>query len=211
MRTERLPATIRVLVVASFLVALGYGIVAPALPVFASSFDVGVAAASAVVSAFAVFRLAFAPVSGRLVGRIGERRVFCGGLLVVAVSSGACAFAASYGQLLVFRALGGIGSTMFTVAAASLLVRLSPAHLRGRVTGTWATAFLLGSVAGPVQPVSHAPTACVPTRSKATEPSWDTPPAVRGQPFPHGSIRMMGRRRSSPDFREISAEPGGRG
>jgi len=91
------------------MIAIGYGVVAPALPVFARSFDVSVAAASTVVSAFAVARVLFAPVSGRMVGRWGELPVFCGGLSVVAVSSAACAFAADYGQLLAFRAAGGLG------------------------------------------------------------------------------------------------------
>src|SRR4029450_5131640 len=91
----------------------GYGVVAPALPTFARSFDVGVTAASAVISAFALFRLVFAPVSGRLVSRVGELRTYLLGLGIVAVSTGACAFAAEYWQLLVFRSLGGIGSTMF--------------------------------------------------------------------------------------------------
>ena len=95
-RAERPAAAggVRVLVFAAFMIAIGYGVVAPALPVFARSFDVSVAAASAVVSAFAVARVLFAPVSGRLVGRVGELPVFCGGLSVVAASSAACAFAA---------------------------------------------------------------------------------------------------------------------
>ena len=146
----RLPREVRVLVFAAFMIAIGYGVVAPALPVFARSFDVSVAAASAVVSAFAVARVLFAPVSGRLVGRTGELPVFCGGLLVVAASSAACALATDYAQLLAFRAAGGLGSTMFTVSAASLLVRISPPTMRGRASGAWATGFLLGSIAGPV-------------------------------------------------------------
>lgn len=132
------------------MVALGYGIAAPALPVFARSFDVGVAAASAVVSAFAVVRIAFAPASGRLVGRLGEVRVFCAGLVVVGMSSAACAFAATYPQLLAFRAAGGVGSTMFTVSAAALVIRIAPRRIRGRASGAWASGFLLGTIAGPV-------------------------------------------------------------
>jgi MFS family permease len=119
------------------------------LPLFARSFDVGVTAASTVVSVFAVVRIAFAPVSGRMVGRLGELWVFCAGLLVVALSSAACAVATTYVQLLAFRAVGGVGSTMFTVAAASLVLRLAPPSLRGRATGAWATGFLLGTIAGP--------------------------------------------------------------
>jgi MFS family permease len=149
-RPPRLPGEIWVLVVTAFLVAIGYGLVSPALPSFARTFGVGISAASAVVSAFAVFRLGFAPVSGRLVNAFGERRVFIVGLLVVAGSTGACALAHSYWQLLTFRAVGGIGSTMFTVSALSLLVKLSPPAQRGRASGLWGTGFLLGSITGPL-------------------------------------------------------------
>jgi MFS family permease len=145
-----LPREIWILVVGGFIVAVGAGIVAPALPTFATSFDVGVTAASFVISAFALMRLAFAPVSGRLVSTFGERSVYVWGISIVGVSTAACAFAGSYWQLLVFRALGGTGSTMFTVSAVALLVRLAPPHLRGRASGLWATSFLLGNVSGPI-------------------------------------------------------------
>ncbi|MCK2237393.1 MULTISPECIES: MFS transporter [unclassified Crossiella] len=147
---QRLPAEVWVLVVASFVIAIGFGILAPALPSYAASFDVGVTAASIVISAFAFMRLAFAPVSGKLVTRFGERPIYLIGILIVALSTGACAFADSYWQLLLFRALGGTGSTMFTVSAVALLVRLSPPHLRGRASGLWGTGFLLGNVIGPI-------------------------------------------------------------
>ena len=146
----RLPMEIWVLVASAFVIAVGYGLVAPALPTFARSFDVGVTAASFVVSSFAIFRLLFAPASGRLVSKLGELRVYLVGLLIVSISTGACAFAQEYWQLLLYRALGGIGSTMFTVAAVSLLVRLAPAEMRGRASGMWATGFLLGNIAGPL-------------------------------------------------------------
>lgn len=146
----RLPHEIKVLLAAAFVIALGYGLVAPALPQFAASFNVGVAAASVIVSAFALTRLLFAPASGSLVVRLGERRVYITGLLVVALSTGACAFAESYWQLLVFRGLGGIGSTMFTVSATALLVRLAPPDGRGRVSSAYAGTFLMGGILGPV-------------------------------------------------------------
>ncbi|MBB5153320.1 MFS transporter [Saccharopolyspora phatthalungensis] len=145
-----LPREIWVLVIGSFIVAVGMGIVSPALPTFAASFDVGVTAASFVISAFALMRLVFAPVSGRLVSFFGERSIYVWGISIVGVSTAACAFAGSYWQLLIFRALGGTGSTMFTVSALALLVRLAPPHLRGRASGLWATSFLLGSVSGPI-------------------------------------------------------------
>jgi MFS family permease len=146
----RLPSEVWVLVAANFVIAAGFGLVAPALPTFARSFNVSVTAASVVVSAFAVARLVFAPMSGRLVSALGERRVYLTGITIVAISTGMCAFAGNYWQLLIFRSAGGIGSTMFTVSAIALLIRLTPAPLRGRASGLWGTGFLTGSVAGPL-------------------------------------------------------------
>lgn len=138
------------LVAANFVIAVGFGLVAPALPTFARSFDVSMTAASVVVSAFAVARLVFAPASGRLVTALGEQKVYLTGISIVALSTGACAFANSYWQLVLFRSLGGFGSTMFTVSAIALLIRLTPAPLRGRASGLWGTGFLMGSVTGPL-------------------------------------------------------------
>ncbi|MBB1029422.1 MFS transporter [Dietzia sp. SLG310A2-38A2] len=146
----KLPADIWVLIAAAFAVAVGYGLVAPVLPQYAMSFDVSVAAASVVVSVFAFFRLVFAPAGGVLVDRLGERWVYMGGLLIVAISTLATGFAQSYWQLLVFRGLGGLGSTMFTISAMALLTRLSPPGARGRIMGFYATAFLIGNIGGPV-------------------------------------------------------------
>jgi len=145
-----LPRDIKVLIAAAFVIALGYGLVAPVLPQFAASFDVGVAAASVIVSVFAFARLVFAPVGGALVGRWGERRVYLTGLLIVAASTGACAMAQDYWQLLIFRGLGGLGSTMFTVSAMALILRLAPPNGRGRVSSLYAGTFLMGGILGPV-------------------------------------------------------------
>ncbi|HSL35933.1 MAG TPA: MFS transporter [Arthrobacter sp.] len=136
--------------VAAFLIALGFGLVAPVLPQFATTFDVGATAAAVIVSIFAFMRLVFAPAGGALIVRLGERPVYVAGLLIVAASTAACAFAQDYWQLLIFRGLGGAGSVMFTVASMALVVRLAPPESRGRVSGAYASAFLIGNVCGPV-------------------------------------------------------------
>lgn len=147
---EPLPADIWVLIVSALIVALGYGLIAPVLPQFAESFDVGVTAATIVVSSFAAFRLLFAPAGGRLADAFGERRIYVAGLLIVAGSTAAVAIAQSYWQLLAFRAVGGIGSTMFTVSAMALIIRLAPRGGRARATGYYGSAFLFGNILGPV-------------------------------------------------------------
>ncbi len=138
------------LVGAAFIIALGFGLISPILPQYARSFEVSIFAASAAVSAFAFFRLLFAPVSGRLVDSVGYRRTYVTGLTIVAVSAILVGLSQSYWQLIAFRALGGIGSTMFTVSAMGLIVRISPPDVRGRCSAAYGSAFLLGSVFGPV-------------------------------------------------------------
>ena len=147
---EPLPREVWLLAGANVVVALGYGVVAPVLPQYARHFGVSISAATFVITAFAVMRLCAAPPAGWLVQRLGERRVYISGLLIVAVSTGACAFAQTFGQLLAFRSVGGLGSAMFTVSALGLMIRISPPDARGRVAGLFSSGFLVGSVGGPI-------------------------------------------------------------
>lgn len=132
------------------MIALGYGVVSPVLPSFARTFGVSIGAATFVITIFSLARLCFAPASGQLVQRFGERPTYLGGLLVVALSTAACAFAHTYWELLFFRALNGIGSTMFFVSAFGLMIRISPPDARGEIAGLFTTSFLMGAIGGPV-------------------------------------------------------------
>ncbi len=152
----RLPPSLRglpretfVLALVAFCVALGFGIVAPAVPLFALEFGVGPTAAGAVVSAFALMRLVSGLAAGRLVDGVGERLALLSGLLVVAVSSLLAGLAQSFPQLLVLRGVGGIGSALFTIAATSLLLRVASAAQRGRTQSVYRGGFLLGGIVGP--------------------------------------------------------------
>lgn len=144
-----LPREVGVLTAVAFAVAVGFGVVAPAIPGYARHFGVGRTAAGAVISAFAFMRLVSALGSGRLVNRFGERLVMATGIGIVAVSSALAGLAQSYLQLLLLRGIGGVGSAMFTVSAISLLLRVASADQRGRATGMWQSGFLLGAIAGP--------------------------------------------------------------
>ncbi|WP_407686757.1 MFS transporter [Mycobacterium sp. HUMS_1102779] len=131
------------------MIALGYGVISPVMPSFARTFGVSINAVTFLVTVFSLSRLCFAPVSGLLVQRLGERRIYISGLLVVALSTGACAFSQTYSQLLFFRAVSGVGSTLFYVSALGLMIHISPADARGRVAGIFTTSFMLGAVGGP--------------------------------------------------------------
>jgi ACDE family multidrug resistance protein len=148
--STRLPREAWVLIGANAVAALGYGVVSPVLPAFARTFGVSMGAVTFAITIFSVMRLCFAPPTGLLVQRLGEQWVYLGGLLVVSVSTGVCAFIHTYWQLLLFRAIGGIGSTMFFISALGLMIRISPPDARGRVAGLFATSFLVGAAAGPL-------------------------------------------------------------
>jgi MFS family permease len=144
-----LPREVAVLSVVAFFVAAGFGVVAPAIPLFARSFGVSRFAAAAIVSAFALTRLASVIGVGRLVNRYGQRLILGTGIALVAGSSALAGGANSYVQLLALRGAGGVGSAMFSVSAVSLLLRVSGSGQRGKAMGAFSGGFLLGGVSGP--------------------------------------------------------------
>ncbi len=144
------PREVGVLVFASFFVAVGFGIISPTLPLFARSFGVNHAQVGAIVSAFAFARFATGLISGKLVDHFGERLVYSFGIGFVSLTSFAAGLAQNYEQLLVFRAVGGFGSSMFSVAAGSILMRAVDDDHRARAQSLYNGTFLVGMMAGPV-------------------------------------------------------------
>lgn len=150
MEKLKVPGEIRILIAAAFIIAIGFGIITPVLPQYAESFGVGAFGVSAVVSIFGLARLLLAPLSGKATTRFGESGVYVTGVTIVGISMFLVAFAQDYTQLLIFRGLGGFGSTLFTVSAMSFLAAKSPPSIRGRVSGAYASAFLIGNISGPL-------------------------------------------------------------
>jgi MFS family permease len=144
------PREVGVLVFASFFVAVGFGIISPTLPLFARSFGVNNAQVGAILSAFAFARFASGLVSGKLVDHFGERIVYSFGIGFVSFTSFAAGMAQNYSQLLIFRAIGGFGSSMFSVAAGSILLRAVDDDHRARAQSLYNGSFLIGMMAGPV-------------------------------------------------------------
>ena len=144
------PREVGVLVFASFFVAVGFGIIAPTIPLFAKSFGVNNAQVGSIIAAFAFARFASGLFAGKLVDKFGERLVYTTGVGFVAVSSFAAAFSQNYEQLLSFRAAGGLGSSMFSVAAGSIMLRATDDSKRARAQSLYNSSFLVGMMAGPV-------------------------------------------------------------
>jgi DHA1 family multidrug resistance protein-like MFS transporter len=146
---ERLPRDVLVLGAVAFFVMLGFGVVIPVLPVFVRQFGVGYLEVGAVVSAFALARLAMTPFTGWLIDRMGERTMLAVGIGIVALSSALVGLAESYAAVLLLRGAGGIGSALFSVSALSLLFAATTPSMRGRAMSFYHGGFLIGGMAGP--------------------------------------------------------------
>lgn len=138
-----------VALVVAVVVALGFGLVVPVLPLFAEDFGVGVFAASLVVSVFAGVRLLSNLYSGGLADRIGARRAVGYGVIIVGVSSLLTALSPGYWWLVAFRGVGGFGSALFFTALLALVVRHVGPTQRARAVGLLQGAFLFGLTVGP--------------------------------------------------------------
>ena len=121
----------------------------PAIPVFAKSFGVNNAAIGLMVSAFAITRFASGLISGTLVDKFGERAVFSSGVFMVSLFTFLAGIAQNYEQLLFFRAAGGLGSSMFSVAASSVILRSVSDDQRGQAQSVYQGSFIVGGMAGP--------------------------------------------------------------
>ena len=144
-----LPREVSVLTTISFLVAIGFGLIIPAIPIFAQTFGVTNTLIGLIISSFAIMRFVSGLFSGKLVDRFGERLVLGSGLLMVSVFTLAAGLAQTYGQLLFFRTAGGLGSSMFSVSAGALLLRVVGDDQRGRAQSLYNGGFIAGGVAGP--------------------------------------------------------------
>ena len=130
---------------------LGFGLIVPALPLYARSFGVGATEVGVLNTSFALARLAFDLVAGPLADRFGERRMATLGSLVVGVSSALAAVAPSFGLLVLFRALGGAGSSILFAALMSYLIHTVPSGRMARTMSFFFASFLLGTGLG--QPI----------------------------------------------------------
>ena len=144
-----LPKEVSVLTAISFLVAVGFGLIIPAIPIFAKTFGVSNTLIGLIVSSFAIMRFVSGLFSGKLVDRFGERVVLGFGLFMVSIFTLLAGLAQNYEQLLIFRTAGGLGSSMFSVSAGALILRVVSDNQRGRAQSLYNGGFIAGGVAGP--------------------------------------------------------------
>ena len=119
----------------TLVIMLGSGVIAPVLPLLAQEFGVSYARAGALVSAFALGRIPFDFIGGTLVDRTSPRLVASGGAALVTLSALLSTQVESFGSLLVYRLIGGIGSALFIITAMAFLVRTVAPKRMGQAMG----------------------------------------------------------------------------
>jgi DHA1 family multidrug resistance protein-like MFS transporter len=139
---------LRVIMFVVFVIMIGFGIVAPVLPLFARSFGVGYDAAGLLISSFAITRLAFDLFAGPIVDRWGERASATAALLFVALSSFLTAAAPNFTLAVIFRGAGGAGSSLLFAAVYSYLLKVVPSERMARAAGLFYGSFNIGIIAG---------------------------------------------------------------
>jgi DHA2 family methylenomycin A resistance protein-like MFS transporter len=88
---------------------------------------------------------------GALGDRLGNRRVFCFGVMVFTVSSAACAFAPNAVFLVAARLVEGLGAALIVPGSLALLQETYPAPAaRSRAFGLWGAMAGIAASAGPL-------------------------------------------------------------
>ncbi len=143
-------AILAVLVVSLLVVVLDNTVLNIALPTIQR--DLG-ATQSELVWSIDSYILVFASTLftwGILGDKYGRKKILIIGLVLFGLASFACAFAATPGMLIGFRALMGVGGAAVLPTTLAIITVVFPPHERGKAIGAWAGAVGAAVALGPV-------------------------------------------------------------
>jgi EmrB/QacA subfamily drug resistance transporter len=149
------PDSRRVLVVASglmlvmLLASLDQTIVSTALPTIVGDLG-GLEHISWVVTAYLLAITAVTPLYGKLGDLYGRKVVLQGALVLFLIGSALCGLAQGMTELIVFRAIQGLGGGGLMVSAQAAIGDVVAPDRRGRYSGLFGAVFGVSSVAGPL-------------------------------------------------------------
>ena len=119
-----------------------------AFPSIADEFRANVAWVGWVITAFSLALGITLPLVGRAVELIGQRAAFLGAVTVFLVGSLGCALSTSVEQLVLFRAIEGVGGGAFMPLAAGIVSDRFVEH-RARMIGLLTSFYPIGGIVGP--------------------------------------------------------------
>ena len=135
------------------LVGMDVTIVNVALPAIQHDLHASLSGLQWIVDAYTLVVASLLMLAGSISDRFGRRRVFQIGLVLFISGSLLCSLAATIGQLVVFRAVQGLGASMLNPVALSIIANSFKAPKdRARAVGVWGAmaglAFALGPLLG---------------------------------------------------------------
>jgi EmrB/QacA subfamily drug resistance transporter len=137
------------LVIMIGLAALDQSIVATALPRIVSELG-GMAHLSWVVTAYVLASTATMPLYGKLSDQYGRKLLLYAAIIIFLIGSMLCGLAQNMTELIIFRAIQGLGAGGFMPLAQIVIGDLIPPAERGKRQGSIAAVYALTSVLGPV-------------------------------------------------------------
>jgi EmrB/QacA subfamily drug resistance transporter len=132
-----------------FLAALDQSIVGVALPRITSELG-GLEHLSWVVTAYLLTSTAVTPLWGKISDLYGRRLIFQAAIIIFLLGSALCGLSQDMIQLIIFRAIQGIGGGGLMAIALAIIGDIIPPRERGRYQGYFAAVFGVSSVAGPL-------------------------------------------------------------
>lgn len=137
-------------ILASSMAFIDGTVVNVALPFLQTNLNATAIGIQWVVEAYSLFLAALLLVGGSLGDRYGRRRVFNIGVVVFALASALCGMAANIEQLIVARAVQGIGGAMLVPGSLALISSSFAEDERGKAIGTWSGFSAMTTAIGPV-------------------------------------------------------------
>ncbi len=135
----------------SFLAALEATAVAAAVPTAVGELG-GVSHYSWVFSAYLLTSTTTVPLFGKLADLYGRKRVYGWAVFFFLLGSALCGVAQSFGQLVIFRAIQGVGAGGVMPVAITVMGDIYTLEERGRIqglfSGLWAASSLIGPLLG---------------------------------------------------------------
>ncbi|HEY0735782.1 MAG TPA: MFS transporter [Herpetosiphonaceae bacterium] len=121
-----------------------------ALPVLQRELNATAADVQWVVEGYTLFLAALILVGGSLGDRYGRRRIFALGIVIFTLASVWCGLAPGVGQLILARAVQGIGGALLVPSSLAIISATFKDEARGRAIGTWSGFTAITSALGPV-------------------------------------------------------------